>query len=111
MNRKIIAIIAIILYIVAVIGILFLVQTPAIVLLTMLPIGLFLVSHEAKFAEVYGPKFIYLGYFILGVFFIGILVLLGYSLITGGSYYAPLFTTILAIALFFSNQALKSQAT
>jgi len=77
------------------------------VLLTLLPIGLFLVNNETNFAKYYGSNFRYLGLFILGVFFVGIVGYLGYTWYIRANYFAPLFTTILAIALYLSNCALK----
>jgi len=120
MERATRARIAIVLLVIAVIGIIFLnlvpgknlqitLQAMAIIFLAILSVGLFFENNKTNIASFYRkPLLEYAGLFLLFIFGLGLIAIEIISWISGGGFYfVPLFMAALAIGLFLANRAIN----
>lgn len=107
--------IGVILYFIAIFGLIFLVKTPSIIYLVLLPIGLTLLANQeiietslkGVISNNFGQNFKYISYFLLLVFalcFIGFTIL---PLINGTDTLSTIFTVFLVLGLFLLNGKMK----
>jgi hypothetical protein len=102
-----VASLASILYIAAILGLIYFVKDIQIVYTALLPIGLFLESNKEKFIKI-SPFFPTIGCALLWLFAICLLCDLAYRiLIAHVGFYTQLFMTFLAVGIYLFNYAIK----
>ncbi|MHB8164472.1 MAG: hypothetical protein ACYDDV_08985 [Methanoregula sp.] len=107
MNRKVVEIVTAILLVGGLAGVLSTIITPQnlnILLLALLPIGLFIQNHQKTFREEWGKwEFLVtpLRYFIFGVLIVGFIV---YLIVNWPSVLTPIYMASLTLGLFSANQ-------